>query len=141
MKNKNKVIILGAGPVGLILGWLFSKKGWSTEIYEKNNIVGGLCRSWEWKKCILDTGPHIFHTSNKKLWDFWLKHFGNILVKGKYFSKNVADDDFSKMYNYPISIEGIKKFPKDKKNRILKELKLTKKNFRSKNFNGVAEGI
>ena len=104
MKSKKKVIILGAGPVGLILGWLFSKKGWTAEIYEKNNIVGGLCRSWEWKECILDTGPHIFHTSNKKLWDFWLKHFGNILVRGKYFSKNVADDDFGKLYNSIVVI-------------------------------------
>ena len=35
-----KIIILGAGPVGLITGWLLSKKNWNVEIYEKNSLVG-----------------------------------------------------------------------------------------------------
>ena len=134
MKNKRKVVILGAGPVGLILGWLMAKKGWSVEIYEKNNIVGGLCRSWSWKNFILDTGPHIFHTNNLGLWKFWKKNFGNILIEGKYFAKNVIDNNFDQMHSYPISIQGINKLPKEKKNKILNELKKTKKNFVSKNF-------
>lgn len=45
-----KAIILGAGPAGLVTGWLLSKNGWIVEIYEKNKVVGGMCRSWKWKK-------------------------------------------------------------------------------------------
>ena len=42
---KKKVIIFGAGPVGLVTGWLLSEKGWNLEIFEKNSMVGGMCRS------------------------------------------------------------------------------------------------
>ena len=37
----NKAIIIGAGPVGLVTAWQLLENGWSVNIYEKNNIVGG----------------------------------------------------------------------------------------------------
>ena len=79
-----KAIIFGAGPVGLINAWLLLKNKWQVEIYEKNKIVGGMY-SLKWDGHIVDTGPHIFHTSNKELWKFWKKIFG--LIRGKYFLK------------------------------------------------------
>ena len=128
-----KAIIFGAGPVGLINAWLLLKNKWQVEIYEKNKIVGGMCRSWKWDGHIVDTGPHIFHTSNKELWKFWKKNFGELLISGKYFSKNVINSNFTKKYNYPLSIEGINKFDKDLKKKIKMEL-VSKKNIISKNF-------
>ena len=94
---KNKIIILGAGPIGLITGWLLSKSQWEVDIYEKNSLVGGMCRSWTWKNFILDTGPHIFHTPDKKMWKFWNKNFGHLLIKGKFWSKNTYDNDFKNL--------------------------------------------
>jgi sialic acid synthase SpsE/protoporphyrinogen oxidase len=131
-----KIIILGAGPVGLITGWLLSKKNWNVEIYEKNSLVGGMCRSWKWNNFILDTGPHIFHTPDKKMWNFWNKNFGDLLIKGKYWSKNTYDDNFDKFYDYPLSIEALKYFPKNLKSKILLELKKLKnsKKTYTKNF-------
>ena len=120
---KNKIIILGAGPIGIITGWLLSKRNWSVDIYEKNSVVGGMCRSWKWNDFILDTGPHIFHTPDKKMWNFWNKNFGDFLINGKYWSKNTYDNDFKNLYDYPLSLEGLKKFPKNLKVKILKELK------------------
>ena len=76
---KNKIIILGAGPIGLVTGWLLAKKKWDVEIFEKNSMVGGMCRSWKWKDFILDTGPHIFHTRDKNMWDLWKKTFGKLI--------------------------------------------------------------
>ena len=29
---RKKIVILGAGPVGLVTGWLLSKKNWDVEI-------------------------------------------------------------------------------------------------------------
>ena len=58
---KNKIIILGAGPIGLITGWLLSKSQWEVDIYEKNSLVGGMCRSWTWKNFI-QILVHIFFT-------------------------------------------------------------------------------
>ena len=124
---KKKMIILGAGPVGLVTGWLLSERGWKVEIYEKNSIVGGMCRSWKWRDFILDTGPHIFHTPDKKMWNFWKKNFGHLLVEDKYWSKNTYDDDFNKLYDYPLSLESLKKFPRNLKSEIHSELKELKK--------------
>ena len=44
---KNKAIILGAGPTGLITAWRLLESGWQVTIIEKNKIAGGLCRSWK----------------------------------------------------------------------------------------------
>jgi N,N'-diacetyllegionaminate synthase len=132
---KKNAIILGAGPAGLITAWLLSNKGWSVKVFEKQNGVGGMCRSWKWKNNILDTGPHIFHTSDKKLWDFWKKSFGADLYVGEYWSKNVLGKNFDELYHYPLSLESIKNYPTNIRNKILSELKnITKKNIKSKNF-------
>ena len=133
---KNKIIILGAGPIGLVTGWLLAKKKWDVEIFEKNSMVGGMCRSWKWKDFILDTGPHIFHTRDKNMWDLWKKTFGKLLIEGNYWAKNTYNDDFKNFYEYPISIEGIKKFPEPHRSKIFSELKDINKNKKgtSKNF-------
>ena len=102
MKERKKIIILGAGPVGLISGWLLSKKNWEVKIFEKNSIIGGMCRSWRWGKFRVDTGPHIFHTPDKKLWRFWKKNFGKFLVEGKFQEKNTYNEDFKKLYDYIV---------------------------------------
>ena len=34
-----------------------------------------MCRSWKWSDFIVDTGPHIFHTPDKNMWNFWQKNF------------------------------------------------------------------
>ena len=133
---KKKAIILGAGPVGLISGWLLSSKGWDVKLFEAKSLVGGMCRSWKWDDFIVDTGPHIFHTPDKKLWNFWKKEFGSFLHSGKYWAKNTHNEDFSKLYDYPLSIESLNYYDDKLKNKILKEiknLKITNKSF-TKNF-------
>ena len=56
---KQKAIILGAGPSGLVTAWKLLENGWDVEIYEKLSIPGGMCRSWKWGNHIL-TQVHIF---------------------------------------------------------------------------------
>ena len=95
MSNKDKrAIILGAGPAGLVTAWQLLKKNWKVSIFEKNNIVGGMCRSWKWDDFILDTGPHIFHSPDKSLVNFWKKEFGNLLLENNFWCKNVRGDNF-----------------------------------------------
>tara|TARA_B100000963_G_scaffold358210_1_gene382272 strand:- start:11249 stop:13705 length:2457 start_codon:yes stop_codon:yes gene_type:complete len=133
LKKKNNALILGAGPTGLITAWKLLEAGWDVTIIEKNNSVGGLCRSWKWKDFILDTGPHIFHTPDKQLIKFWKKNFGNLLIEGKFKCKNVQGENFDKFYDYPLSYEGLNKFEKKLKNKIYSELKkCNKKNQRQK---------
>ena len=113
MNKKNKIIILGAGPAGLISGWFLTKKNYDVEIYEMQKNSGGMCRSWRWNGHIIDTGPHIFHTDDLNLIKFWKKNFSNILEEGKYFAKNILGTNLKNSYEYPISKQSISKYPKE----------------------------
>ena len=121
--NKKKVYIIGAGPIGLVTGWQLLLKGVDVEIFEKNNIVGGMCRTWKWGEYLVDTGPHIFHTPDKKLSDFWEKEFGDLFIKGDFWCKNVSGEKFDKYWDYPISWESISRYPNQLKKKILEEIK------------------
>jgi sialic acid synthase SpsE/protoporphyrinogen oxidase len=120
---KRKAYILGAGPSGLVTAWKLLENDWDVTIIEKNNISGGLCRSWEWKNFIIDTGPHIFHTPDTFLKNFWLKNFGSLLIEGKFWCKNVKGKNFDEFYDYPLSVESLNKYKKELKKTIKGELK------------------
>ena len=136
MKKTKKAIILGAGPT-INYGVEVVRLNWDVTIIEKQNISGGLCRSWKWKDYIVDTGPHIFHTPDKLLEKFWKKNFGDLLIEGKFRCKNVKGEKFNQYYDYPLSIEGLNKFDKKLKEKIKKELKFCNKKdqrFKAKNY-------
>ena len=109
---KKKAIILGTGPTGLVTAWKLLEKGWTVDLIEKNSSSGGLCRSWKKNGFILDTGPHIFHTPDNGLIKFWKKNFGDLLIKKKFFCKNVKGKKFQHFYDYPFSLEALNKFEK-----------------------------
>ena len=132
---KNKAIVLGAGPAGLVTAWKLLEKNWDVLIIEKQPIVGGMCRSWKWNDFIIDTGPHIFHTPEKDLIKFWKKEFGNSLIEGTFWCKNVTGKNFDKYWDYPISIEGLKKYPDKIKKKIFKELNNLNKEDKSRATN------
>ena len=90
-ENLKKAIVLGAGPTGLVAAWKLLENGYDVEIFEKHNQVGGMCRTWQWQDFLLDTGPHIYHTPDRKLADFWEKEFGDLFVKGEFWCKNVQN--------------------------------------------------
>ena len=136
-KTKRKAFILGSGPTGLISAWKLLERGWDVIIIEKQKITGGLCRSWKWKNFILDTGPHIFHTPDKLLKNFWKKEFGDLLVEGNFSCKNVKGKNFDQYFDYPLSYESLNKFPKSLKKKIIKELKVSNKydqRYKAKNY-------
>ena len=113
ISHSKKAIILGAGPIGLVTAWILLEKGWKVNVYEKSNLVGGMCRSWKWNNFILDTGPHIFHTPNKEMAKFWEKNFGDLMVKGNFWCKNVNGEKFDNYWDYPLSWESISNYPKN----------------------------
>lgn len=121
MKRKRAVII-GAGPVGLISAWKLLEQGWLVEIYEKESLVGGMCRTWKWNDFLIDTGPHIYHTPDSKLAEFWEKEFGDLLLKGEFWCKNVKGDKFDEYWDYPLSWESISRYPRQLKETIFGQL-------------------
>ena len=95
---------------------------WSVTIFEKDDIVGGMCRTWKWGDYLVDTGPHIFHTPDNSLSQFWEKHFGDLFIKGDFWCKNVGGEKFDEYWDYPLSWESISRYPQNLKTKILAEL-------------------
>ena len=56
------------------------------------------------------------------------KNFGDLLIEGKFSCKNVKGKNFEEYYDYPLSFEGINKFEKKLKQKIVLEIKKCNKN-------------
>ena len=122
LENQKKAIIIGAGPSALVVARELVEKGWKVEIFEALDRVGGMCRSFEWNDYIVDIGPHVFHTSDKNLEEYWKKKFGDLLVEGTYWTQNVKGALFDEFYDYPLSWESISTYPKNIREKIIKEV-------------------
>ena len=121
----------------MITAWKLLEKGFDVTIIEKNSNSGGLCRSWNHNGFILDTGPHIFHTPETELKDFWKTNFKDLLIEGKFYCKNVQGKRFDKFYDYPFSKEALNNFEPKIKKKIKNELSKCKnleKRFKAKNY-------
>ena len=117
-----KALILGAGPSGISLAWFLVKKNWDIDIIDMKDKVGGLARSTEkiinGKKVNLDSGPHIFHTSDRQIIKIWQDNFQDFFNSRELFAANCKGKDFNDFHDYPISKEGLKKKGFELKNLI-----------------------
>lgn len=92
-KNKNSIkkeaIFVGCGISSATLAHQLAQKGYQIIIYEKNSFIGGNCYDyWDRHNVLVHKyGPHIFHTSDAEVYEFFCKftklnHFVNkVLVK------------------------------------------------------------
>lgn len=89
MDNDNyDVVVIGAGISGLLAALALSKEGKSVLILEKEDAVGGVCRSYEVNGYRIDTGPHaITRLENgpfKELMDRYFDLVPQFVPFGKY---------------------------------------------------------
>lgn len=59
--SKKKIVILGAGLTGLSAAWHLQRKGTACIVFEKENQVGGLCRSKKINGFTFDCDGHLLH--------------------------------------------------------------------------------
>lgn len=57
-KKKYDAIVIGGGISGILITLALCKEGKSVLVIEKNNVLGGNCRTYEIDGYHLDTGPH-----------------------------------------------------------------------------------
>lgn len=68
-------LIVGAGFFGAICAYELNKKGYSVCVIEKRNHIGGNCYTENRDGINIHMyGPHIFHTSDKWIWE-WINNF------------------------------------------------------------------
>lgn len=103
-KKPEHVIILGAGPAGLATGHEISTKGGKVTVLEKNNFVGGLCRTLEEDGYKFDLGGHRWFSKNEDL-NNWFRHLmaGEIVMVNR-ISRIYYD---RKYFFYPIKFSDI----------------------------------
>jgi len=106
MKGPGHVVILGAGPAGLAAGHELSINGAKVTVLERNDYVGGLCRTVEYKGYKFDLGGHRWFTKNEDLNNWFRRLMGDEIVMvdrisriyygGKYFFYPVRFSDILK---------------------------------------------
>lgn len=99
-----RYLIVGAGLSGITAAHKIHEldKDAKVDIIERRNMVGGNCASEVKDGIAVHTyGPHIFHTNDKKLWD-WFSKLAN-LVPYSHQVKAKAPD--GKLYSLPFSLQ------------------------------------
>ena len=97
---KYDYLIVGAGLFGSIFAHEATKHNKKVLVIDKRNHIGGNCftkRIDDYDQHVY--GPHIFHTSQKYIWDYvnQFATFNNFSLRVKAFSKN-------RLYSLPINL-------------------------------------
>ncbi|MCR4898041.1 MAG: UDP-galactopyranose mutase [Acholeplasmatales bacterium] len=125
MKHKYDYLIVGSGLYGSICAYELNKKGYKCLIIDKRNHIGGNIYTENIEGInVHKYGAHIFHTSNKDVWDY-INHFATF---NNYINSPVARYK-NELYNLPFNMNTFTKLwpdvfsPEDAKNKIENEKK------------------
>ena len=93
-------LIVGSGLYGATFNYLARKAGKTTLVVEKRETIGGnlYCENIE-GIFVHKYGPHIFHTDNKKIWDFV-----NSIVEFTPYQNQPVSKSGKKLYNLPFNM-------------------------------------
>ena len=97
VNNKADIIIIGCGPAGLSFAYHFlenNKNGnFKITLFEEQDDVGGLSRTFYDNGNGTDTGGHRFFTKDKTVKDFWeklLKHQSYPAIDDKILKRHCS---------------------------------------------------
>lgn len=74
--TRKKVVIIGAGPAGLTAAYELCKEGVESVVLEKDNVVGGISRTVNYKGYLFDIGGHRFFTKVRAVDEMWREVLG-----------------------------------------------------------------
>lgn len=123
MSGKYDFLIVGTGLFGAVSAYLLKKKGRSVLLIDKRNHVGGNVYTKNVNGInVHQYGAHIFHTSNKDVWQFV-----NSFVEFNRYTNSPVANYKGRLYNLPFNMNtfyqmwGVKT-PEEAKTKI-EELK------------------
>lgn len=99
-----EVVVVGAGFSGSVCARVFAEAGFKVLVVERLRHVAGHCYDYrnEHGITVHKYGPHIFHTSEKSVWDF-LNRFGSF----QYYQHRVLSYAQGKFFPFPINLDTI----------------------------------
>ena len=103
-----KILIIGCGFGGAVFARLAADAGHNVTIIDKRKHIGGNCFTSKDEETGIEVhkyGPHIFHTNDKRVWDFLKKYtdFNSYINRVKAVSGG-------KVYSLPINLGTINQF-------------------------------
>ena len=130
--EKYNYLIVGAGLYGSIFAYEMNKKGKKCLVIDKRNHIGGniYCENIEGIN-IHKYGAHIFHTSNKEVWEYINQfcEFNNYInspianYKGEIYNLPFNMNTFNKLWGVVTPEEARLKIEEQKKEFFITEPK------------------
>lgn len=121
-----RVAIIGAGPAGMACArMLCREEGFTIDIYDDRESVGGLCGSFKACNQIVDYGPHLLYLRDQRATDFYYSNvqddelievprFSRIFYRNKYFLYPVRVGDALRNLGFWESVRCVLSFIKGK---------------------------
>lgn len=100
MPKPNHTVIVGAGPAGLTAAYELSKAGIPSVVLEKDEVVGGISRTVNYKGYHFDIGGHRFFTKVKAVDEMWHE----VLANGQFLRRSRLSRIYynKKFFYYPL---------------------------------------
>lgn len=109
MKNQSyDAVVVGAGIWGCTVARTLADRGENVLVLERSKRIGGACSSRFDRHTgdeVCDHGPHVFHTSDKKVWGFV-----NRFAEFNNYRHSVVSLHNGKYYRMPVGLDLINKF-------------------------------
>lgn len=98
--TRKKVVIIGAGPAGLTAAYELCKEGVESVVLEKDNVVGGISRTVNYKGYLFDIGGHRFFTKVRAVDEMWRE----VLGERKFLRRSRLSRIYynKKFFHYPL---------------------------------------
>ena len=98
--RKYDFLIVGAGLYGSVFAYLATKEGKKCLVIDKRNHLGGNIYNEQIEGInVHKYGAHIFHTSNKQVWEFM-----NSIVEFNRYTNSPVVNYGGKLYNLPFNM-------------------------------------
>lgn len=97
---ERKILIVGAGFYGAVCARLLCNAGYDVHVIDKREHVGGVCHTPDYNGVTIHKyGIHVFHTSDKEVWDF-VNKYGSF----RQYELKVVGTDGEQMYAMPFNM-------------------------------------
>lgn len=103
-----RIAIAGAGFSGAVIAHELAGQGYEVDVFESRAHVAGNChteRDSSTGILVHRYGPHIFHTSNQRVWDY-VRRFDDFMP----FTNRVKAVVRGQVYSMPVNLHTINQF-------------------------------
>ena len=95
-----EITIIGAGPSGMACAYTLVKSGKTALVVEKDDSVGGLCRTLNFQGFLFDIGGHRFLSRSTEINSLWNSIMSDDMLRVRRLSRIYYRKRF---FNYPLS--------------------------------------